>query len=36
MVAQITGDEMSFQTISRTGAVIDSGKFFRPGAKGSE
>jgi 3',5'-cyclic AMP phosphodiesterase CpdA len=29
MVAEILGDEMSFQTISRTGTVIDSGKFRR-------
>ena len=29
MIAEISGDEMSFQTISRTGTVIDSGKFRR-------
>jgi predicted MPP superfamily phosphohydrolase len=29
MVAEVTGDEMSFQTISRTGTLIDSGKFKR-------
>jgi len=29
MIAEITGDEMSFQTISRKGTVIDSGKFRR-------
>ena len=29
MVAEISGDEMSFQTISRTGTLIDSGKFRR-------
>ena len=29
MVAEILGDEMSFQAISRTGAVVDSGKFRR-------
>src|SRR6185503_19298602 len=29
MVAEIAGDEMSFQTISRTGKVIDSGSFKR-------
>jgi Calcineurin-like phosphoesterase len=29
MIAEISGDDMSFQTISRTGTVIDSGKFRR-------
>jgi 3',5'-cyclic AMP phosphodiesterase CpdA len=29
MVAEIAGDEMSFQAISRTGTVVDSGKFKR-------
>jgi Calcineurin-like phosphoesterase len=29
MIAEVSGDEMSFQTISRTGTVIDSGKFKR-------
>ena len=29
MVAEISGDEMSFQTISRTGTIIDTGKFRR-------
>jgi hypothetical protein len=29
MVAEIVGDEMSFQTISRTGKIVDSGKFKR-------
>jgi hypothetical protein len=29
MVAEIIGDEMSFQTISRAGKVVDSGKFKR-------
>jgi 3',5'-cyclic AMP phosphodiesterase CpdA len=29
MVAEISGDEMSFQAISRAGTVIDSGKFRR-------
>ena len=29
MIAEISGDEMTFQTISRTGTVIDSGKFRR-------
>src|SRR5215510_1838018 len=29
MIAEISGDEMSFQTISRTGSLIDSGKFRR-------
>ena len=29
MVAEISGDEMSFQAISRTGTVVDSGKFRR-------
>jgi 3',5'-cyclic AMP phosphodiesterase CpdA len=29
MVAEIGGDEMSFQAISRTGTVVDSGKFRR-------
>jgi Calcineurin-like phosphoesterase len=34
MVAEISGDEMSFQTISRTGSLIDSGKFKRLERKG--
>jgi hypothetical protein len=29
MIAEIAGDEMSFQTISRKGIVVDSGKFRR-------
>ena len=29
VIAEISGDEMSFQAISRTGAVVDSGKFRR-------
>ena len=29
MIAEISGDEMSFQTITRAGKVIDSGKFKR-------
>jgi hypothetical protein len=29
MVAEIAGDEMNFQTISRKGTVVDSGKFQR-------
>jgi Calcineurin-like phosphoesterase len=29
MITEISGDEMTFQTISRTGTVIDSGKFRR-------
>jgi hypothetical protein len=29
MIAEIVGDEMSFQTISRAGKLIDSGKFKR-------
>jgi Calcineurin-like phosphoesterase len=29
MVAEISGDEMSFQAISRTGTIIDTGKFRR-------
>jgi len=29
MTAEIAGDEMSFQTISRKGTVVDSGKFRR-------
>jgi predicted MPP superfamily phosphohydrolase len=29
MIAEISGDEMSFQTISRSGTVVDSGKFRR-------
>jgi|KBSMisStaDraftv2_1062788.scaffolds.fasta_scaffold01239_15 3',5'-cyclic AMP phosphodiesterase CpdA len=29
MIAEIAGDEMSFQTISRTGTLVDSGKFRR-------
>jgi hypothetical protein len=29
MVAEISGDEMSFQTITRTGKVVDSGTFKR-------
>jgi len=35
MVAEVSGDEMSFQTISRTGKVIDSGKFRRAERKGA-
>jgi 3',5'-cyclic AMP phosphodiesterase CpdA len=29
MIAEISGDEMNFQTISRKGTVVDSGKFRR-------
>jgi predicted phosphodiesterase len=29
MIAEVSGDEMNFQTISRKGAVVDSGKFRR-------
>jgi hypothetical protein len=29
MIAEVAGDEMSFQAISRTGVVVDSGKFKR-------
>ena len=29
MIAEISGDEMNFQAISRTGTMIDSGKFRR-------
>jgi len=35
MVAEIAGDEMSFQAISRTGTVVDSGKFRRVERKAS-
>jgi 3',5'-cyclic AMP phosphodiesterase CpdA len=35
MVAEISGDDMSFRTISRTGTLIDSGKFRRPERKGN-
>ena len=35
MVAEIVGDEMSFQTISRAGRLIDSGKFKRVERKNS-
>jgi len=35
MMAEIAGDEMSFQTISRTGVSIDSGKFRRVERKAS-
>jgi hypothetical protein len=35
MIAEITGDEMSFQVISRTGVNIDSGKFRRVERNGS-
>jgi hypothetical protein len=29
MIAEIAGDEMYFNTISRSGQTIDSGKFTR-------
>jgi hypothetical protein len=29
MTAEISGDEMSFQAVSRTGKVVDSGTFQR-------
>jgi 3',5'-cyclic AMP phosphodiesterase CpdA len=29
MIAEVSGDEMTFQTISRKGTVVDSGKFRR-------
>ncbi len=32
MLAEISGDDLYFQTISRTGATIDSGILHRPGA----
>ena len=35
MIAEIAGDEMSFQAISRTGTVVDSGKFRRVERKAS-
>ena len=36
MIAEISGDEMSFQTISRTGTLIDSGKFKRAERKATK
>jgi predicted phosphodiesterase len=35
MIAEISGDEMNFQAISRVGKVIDSGKFRRAERKAS-
>jgi len=32
MIVELTGDELHFQAISRTGATIDSGVVHRPGA----
>jgi predicted MPP superfamily phosphohydrolase len=32
MIVEIAGDDLYFQTISRTGATVDSGVFHRPGA----
>jgi 3',5'-cyclic AMP phosphodiesterase CpdA len=32
MIVEISGDDLHFQAISRTGATIDSGVFRRPGA----
>jgi len=32
MIVEITGDDLYFQAISRTGATIDSGVVHRPGA----
>jgi hypothetical protein len=29
---EISGDDLSFQAITRTGATIDSGSIHRPGA----
>ena len=29
---EISGDDLSFQAISRTGITVDSGSFHRPGA----
>jgi Calcineurin-like phosphoesterase len=33
MLVEIAGDEMHFQTISRTGETVDSGVLIRPGSK---
>jgi hypothetical protein len=33
MIVEVTGDELHFQAISRTGATIDSGVVHRPGAR---
>jgi hypothetical protein len=30
MLIEITGDTMHFQTLTRTGKIIDSGNFVRP------
>jgi 3',5'-cyclic AMP phosphodiesterase CpdA len=35
MIAEVTGDEMNFQAISRTGTIVDSGKFRRVERKAS-
>jgi len=35
MIVEITGDDLHFQAISRTGATIDSGVVHRPGAPAS-
>jgi hypothetical protein len=32
MIVEITGDDLYFQAISRTGATIDDGVVHRPGA----
>jgi len=36
MIVEITGDDLHFQAISRTGATIDSGVVHRPGAPAAE
>ena len=33
MLVEIAGDEMFFQTVSRTGATVDSGVIRRPTSK---
>jgi hypothetical protein len=33
MIVEITGDDLYFQAISRTGATVDSGMLHRPGAE---
>jgi len=33
LTVEISGDDLSFQAISRTGVTVDSGSFHRPGAE---
>jgi hypothetical protein len=32
MIIEISGDDLYYQAISRTGTTVDSGVFHRPGA----